>query len=409
MLPPPCHGGMSSSSVAPCRTARRSRRAEDLVPGEHEEVGVERLDVDAQVRDGLGAVDQHARAVAVGHLRPSPRPGVTVPERVGHLGERDELGPRAEQLLVLLEQDLARVVDRRDPQQRRPSPAHSICQGTMLAWCSSQVTRISSPATDVAAAPALRDEVDRLGRAAHEDDLARPTRALRKRRTVARAPPRRRRWPGPPACARRGGCWSSRARRSARAGRSPPAASASWPRCRARPDGGRAPSPGGPGSPREPSAGRTARAPGRRCGTSSGRSPAVAATSSSADGGAAASSIGYATAGNTDTGTAGGREPSVESGGRRAPRRGLRSHPGDGEGDGSDEAHHATEDRRHGAELVGGGHRHGRPGRGERQRRRTPAAAAGGGGPGASGGWTLSGTSPSRPVRSGRRPRPAGP
>jgi hypothetical protein len=39
---------------------------------------------------------------------------------------------------------------------------------------------------DVAAPPALRDQVDRLGRAAHEDDLFGDG-ALRKRRTLSRA------------------------------------------------------------------------------------------------------------------------------------------------------------------------------------------------------------------------------
>ena len=48
---------------------------EDLVPGEDEEVDVEGLHVDGQVRDRLGAVDQHPGAVAVGDRRRSPGPG----------------------------------------------------------------------------------------------------------------------------------------------------------------------------------------------------------------------------------------------------------------------------------------------------------------------------------------------
>ena len=43
-------------------------RAEHLVAGEDVEVGIERLHIDPHVRDGLGAVEEHARSVAVGEL-----------------------------------------------------------------------------------------------------------------------------------------------------------------------------------------------------------------------------------------------------------------------------------------------------------------------------------------------------
>jgi hypothetical protein len=76
----------------------------------------------------------------------------------------------AEQLFVLVEQDLAAVVDGDDAQARAFFRA-SICQGTMLAWCSIQVMTISSPLLMLLAAPALRDQVDGLGGAADEDDL----------------------------------------------------------------------------------------------------------------------------------------------------------------------------------------------------------------------------------------------
>ena len=122
---------------------------------------------------------------------------------------------------------------------RAPFSAQSSCQGTMFAWCSSQVMTISSPFADVAPAPALRDEVD----------APRSRRARRRSRRVGgrvqEAPHllarvlvgvgRR----APRACARRGGCSSSRARRSSGGDRSPPAASAWSPRCRARPAAGR--------------------------------------------------------------------------------------------------------------------------------------------------------------------------
>ena len=90
-------------------------RREHLVAGEDEEVAVERLHVDRHVRDRLRAVDDDDGAVAMrdgDHLRDRRDRA----ERVRHLGERDEARPRREQLLVLLEDDLPGVVDRRDPQ-----------------------------------------------------------------------------------------------------------------------------------------------------------------------------------------------------------------------------------------------------------------------------------------------------
>ena len=57
--------------------------------------------------------------------------------------------------------------------ERAPFSSQSICHGTMLEWCSSAGIRISSPADSVARPKVCGDEVDRLGRAAHEDDLAR--------------------------------------------------------------------------------------------------------------------------------------------------------------------------------------------------------------------------------------------
>ena len=66
MLPPPCHGGMSPG-VSLAEEHADARRAEDLVAGEDEEVAAERLHVDRHVRDGLRAVEEHARAMAMRH------------------------------------------------------------------------------------------------------------------------------------------------------------------------------------------------------------------------------------------------------------------------------------------------------------------------------------------------------
>ena len=58
--------------------------------------------------------------------------GVTVPSAFETCVTDDDARLGAEQLLVLLENDLAAIVDRRDA-QRAPFSAQSCCQGTILA------------------------------------------------------------------------------------------------------------------------------------------------------------------------------------------------------------------------------------------------------------------------------------
>ena len=145
--------------------------AENLVPGEDEEVAAELLHVDRDVGDRLRAVDQHAGAVALGHL--------------GHLGhrqdraqavrgvrQRDELGARAEDCLILLEHDFAPVVDGNDPQDGPlflgdHLPGDDV--GVMLERREDDlVARLQEfPAVG------LGDEIDPFGGAADEDDFLR--------------------------------------------------------------------------------------------------------------------------------------------------------------------------------------------------------------------------------------------
>ena len=71
----------------------------------------------------------------------------------------------------IVERQFARIVDRRDAQVA-PFSSHSSCQGTMLEWCSRAVDNDFIARADMLAAKGLRDQIDRLGRAAHEDDFA---------------------------------------------------------------------------------------------------------------------------------------------------------------------------------------------------------------------------------------------
>ena len=146
-------------------------RAEDLVAGEDVEVAVERLHVDAHVRDGLRAIDQHASAPWRCAISTISRAGVMVPSAFETCVKETMRVRGLSSFSYSSRMIWPCVIDRRDA-KCAPFSEASCCQGTMLAWCSSQVMTISSPAFDVAPAPALGDQVDGLGRAAREDDLS---------------------------------------------------------------------------------------------------------------------------------------------------------------------------------------------------------------------------------------------
>ena len=118
--------------------------AEDLVPGEHEEVRAERLHVDRDVRDRLGAVDEHPGAVAVAEFDDLRRTGVTVPSALETWVAATSLvrGPsRSSNSLS------SRLPASSTGATFRTAPVccESSCHGTMLAWCSRWVMTISSP------------------------------------------------------------------------------------------------------------------------------------------------------------------------------------------------------------------------------------------------------------------------
>ena len=109
-------------------------RPEDLVAGEDEEVSAERLYVDRHVRDSLRSVEEHPGAVAMGHRDHLPGRGDRA-ERIGHLREGDELRLRAEELLVLLQDDLPAVVDGRQALKSGAPQLHDIApNNTCYVW-----------------------------------------------------------------------------------------------------------------------------------------------------------------------------------------------------------------------------------------------------------------------------------
>ena len=120
-------------------------------------------------RDRLGAVDQHAGPVALGHLR-HLRHGQNRAQRVRGMGQGNELRSRAQQGLVLLHHDLAPVGHGYDPQDGPfffgdHLPGNDV--GVMLERRENDFIA----GLKELAAVGLRDEVDSLSRPPHEDDL----------------------------------------------------------------------------------------------------------------------------------------------------------------------------------------------------------------------------------------------
>ena len=139
--------------------------------GKNIEVAIERLNIRPHVRDGLRTIDQHARSVTMGHLHHFACWRDRA-EGVRYLAERYDFRARAQQLLVLFEDDLAAIVDRRYAQapaffRTQLLPRHDV--GVVLQPCDDDLVVFF----DIAVAPTLGDEIDALGGAANKDDLAR--------------------------------------------------------------------------------------------------------------------------------------------------------------------------------------------------------------------------------------------
>ena len=155
--------------LAPRPQRARAHRAEHLVAAEHVEVGTERLDVDRHVRHGLGAIDQDERAGRVGHLD-HLADRVDRAQRVRHVGERDQLRLEPQQHLEDVEAKDPVIGDRDELEVAvalldEELPRDEV--GVVLHLGQDD----GVAAVDVAPAPRIGDEVDRLGRVAGEDDL----------------------------------------------------------------------------------------------------------------------------------------------------------------------------------------------------------------------------------------------
>ena len=170
MSPPPCHGGIALEQRRPPVQHADTGRSEHLVPGEREEVAVQRLDVHRQVRRGLGPV-HHGDDAVLARARHHPAHRIDRAERVGEVRHGQQPGAIGQQPVERGQVELAGVRDRhraddRARLSRDELPGHDV--GVVLhAGDQDLVAR-----AELAPAPALRDEVDAFGRPAGEDDLA---------------------------------------------------------------------------------------------------------------------------------------------------------------------------------------------------------------------------------------------
>ena len=155
--------------LASCPQRARAHRPEHLVTRERVEIGAEGLDVDRDVRHGLGPVDQDERAGRVGHLD-HLGDRVDRAQRVRHVGEGDELGLEPEQHLEDVEAKDAVIGDRDELEVAVALLDEELPRDEVGVVLHLGQDDGVAP-VDVGAAPGIGDEVDRLGGVAGEDQL----------------------------------------------------------------------------------------------------------------------------------------------------------------------------------------------------------------------------------------------
>ncbi len=149
----------------------RAGRAEHLVAAESVEVAAERPHVDALVRSALGAVHEHCRAGGLGGGDHLPR-GVDGAQSVRHLAEGDQLGGAFEQLVELVETELAALVDVDVLDVRAVGRGEDLPRDDVGVVVEDR-EHDEVAGLHVLAAPGVSHQVDGLGGASRVDDLLR--------------------------------------------------------------------------------------------------------------------------------------------------------------------------------------------------------------------------------------------
>ena len=146
-----------------------ARRAEHFMPRKHVKIGAQRLHVDAQVRHGLRAIDQHAHAGRM-RQRDDLGHGRDRAQRIRHLRHGHQFGAPVEQLAEFFDDDLAAVVDGNHAQcralfRRQLLPRHDV--GVVFKLRDDDLVA----AADVLPAEGIGDQVNAFRGAPHEDDF----------------------------------------------------------------------------------------------------------------------------------------------------------------------------------------------------------------------------------------------
>ena len=184
MWPPFRNGLHPVQQLGPAPEEADAARPAHLVARDRDEVGAERLHVDRAVRRRLRRVADVDRAALVRPGREPPT-SLIVPSELETKSGRDDLHvlPKSVELVEL---ELSLVVDRDHPELgagawRDVLPGDEI-RVVLELGCQHDVAR-----AEVREPPCIGDEVDRLGRVADEDDLARGRRVDERARLLARA------------------------------------------------------------------------------------------------------------------------------------------------------------------------------------------------------------------------------
>jgi hypothetical protein len=186
MCPPPCHGGMASSNGALPYNAPMPVGPKTLCAEKNKEIGVERGDIDWDMRRGLRSVHEHRDAAGV-RQRDDFFDGIDRSQRIGNVPDGDNLRPRSQQLCVFFENQLAAIIDRDDADDRASLFSQQLPRDDVGVMFQLGQDDLIARA-DVFAAVTLRNQVDTLGRAADENDFLGRRGCPRNFRTFSRAP-----------------------------------------------------------------------------------------------------------------------------------------------------------------------------------------------------------------------------
>ena len=172
MWPPRLNGAIASSSSARAPQRADPARPAHLVRREREEVAAERLHVDRAVRRGLRRVDDHDRAVLV-RPRGQLLDGVDRAERVRDEVVRDDLDVALAAISSSASSWSSPASSIGITRKLGAGPLGDVLPGDEVRVVLELGDDDEVARAEVVEPPGVGDEVERLGRAAREDDLAR--------------------------------------------------------------------------------------------------------------------------------------------------------------------------------------------------------------------------------------------